>query len=177
MRANRSVGIALRASAKQPARSLRCIPAIAIVTAPKPTMQIDSLYRYPVKGLSPERLDIVPVAAGEGFPLDRAFALLRTDAGFDPAVPAWLPKANFVMLHEPLAALKTRYTPADNRLRMPSQWPGMMRASIAGDRRWMLVMLGMAPLRSSPLARGRRLLRACRRQAINALRNAPRGMA
>ena len=76
-------------------------------------MNIDSLYRYPVKGLSPERLEEVQVAAGQGFPLDRVYALLRTDAGFDPAVPAWLPKANFVMLmlHEQVAALQTRYLP------------------------------------------------------------------
>lgn len=75
-------------------------------------MRIDSLYRYPVKGLSPERLESIQVAAGEGFPLDRLYALLRTDAVFDPAAPAWLAKANFVMLmlHEQVAALKTRYT-------------------------------------------------------------------
>lgn len=75
-------------------------------------MHIASLYRYPVKGLSPERLASVQVAAGEGFPLDRMYALLRTDAAFDPAAPAWLPKANFVMLmlHEQVAALNTRYT-------------------------------------------------------------------
>jgi GntR family transcriptional regulator / MocR family aminotransferase len=74
-------------------------------------MRIDSLYRYPVKGLSPERLESVQVAAGEGFPLDRVYALLRTDAAFDRGAPAWLPKANFVMLmlHEQVAALKTRY--------------------------------------------------------------------
>ncbi|MBK6960974.1 MAG: hypothetical protein IPH23_07105 [Gammaproteobacteria bacterium] len=43
-----------------------------------------------------------------------------TDAGLDPAAPAWRPQANFVMLmrHEPLAALNTRYTPAANRLRL-----------------------------------------------------------
>jgi GntR family transcriptional regulator / MocR family aminotransferase len=76
-------------------------------------MNIQSLYRYPVKGLSPERLDAVQVAAGRGFPLDRAYALLRTKADFDPASPAWLPKANFVMLmlHERVATLQTRYLP------------------------------------------------------------------
>jgi uncharacterized protein YcbX/rubredoxin len=75
-------------------------------------MHIASLYRYPVKGLSPEPLEQVQVAAGKGFPLDRAYALLRTATAFDPAAPVWLPKANFVMLmlHEQLAALKTRYS-------------------------------------------------------------------
>ncbi len=83
-------------------------------------MHIASLYRYPVKGLSPERLASVQVAAGEGFPLDRMYALLRTDAAFDPAAPAWLPKANFVMLmlHEQVAALKTHYTDEGKTLRL-----------------------------------------------------------
>ena len=83
-------------------------------------MHIASLYRYPVKGLSPERLESVQVAAGEGFPLDRMYALLRTDAAFDRAAPAWLPKANFVMLmlHEQVAALSTRYTEQGKRLNL-----------------------------------------------------------
>lgn len=83
-------------------------------------MRIASLYRYPVKGLSPERLDTVQVAAGQGFPLDRAYALLRTGVAFDPAAPAWLAKANFLMLmmHEPLARLRTRFSEADGALQM-----------------------------------------------------------
>jgi GntR family transcriptional regulator/MocR family aminotransferase len=83
-------------------------------------MHIASLYRYPVKGLSPEPLDRVQVVAGQGFPLDRKYALLRTEVPFDPAAPAWLPKANFVMLmlHEPLAALRTRYSPQGSELRV-----------------------------------------------------------
>lgn len=81
-------------------------------------MRIASLYRYPVKGLSPERLPSVQVLAGEGFPLDRKFALLRTQAAFDPTAPVWLAKANFIMLmiHEQLATLKTRYTDQDKTL-------------------------------------------------------------
>ena len=40
-------------------------------------MHIANLYRYPVKGLSPERLQSVHVATGEGFPFDRCYAMLR----------------------------------------------------------------------------------------------------
>jgi GntR family transcriptional regulator / MocR family aminotransferase len=81
-------------------------------------MRIASLYRYPVKGLSPERLSSVQVATGEGFPLDRIYALLRTQADFDPAAPVWLAKANFVMLmmHEQIAGLKTQYVHQDKKL-------------------------------------------------------------
>jgi hypothetical protein len=81
-------------------------------------MKVASLYRYPVKGLSPEPLTSVPLAAGLGFPLDRKYALLRTEAAFDPAAPAWLPKANFVilMLHEQVAGLQTRYSAQGEQL-------------------------------------------------------------
>ncbi len=83
-------------------------------------MKVVSLYRYPVKGLSPEKLPSVQLTAGAGFPLDRVYALLRTQAAFDPAAPAWLPKANFVMLmlHEQVAALQTRYSAQDGQLRI-----------------------------------------------------------
>ena len=83
-------------------------------------MKVDSLYRYPVKGLSPEKLSSVQVAVGNGFPLDRKYALLRTEAAFDAAAPVWLAKANFVMLmlHEQVAALQTRYLEAGNQLRI-----------------------------------------------------------
>ena len=43
-----------------------------------------SLYRYPVKGLSPEKLSSVQLTEGMGFPLDRRYALLRAEAAFDP---------------------------------------------------------------------------------------------
>jgi GntR family transcriptional regulator/MocR family aminotransferase len=83
-------------------------------------MNVVSLYRYPVKGLSPERLDSVRTVAGQGFPLDRKYALLRTDAAFDLQAPTWLPKANFVMLmlHEQVATLRTQYLPQGNELRV-----------------------------------------------------------
>jgi len=81
-------------------------------------MRVAKLYRYPVKGLSPERLPSVHVATGEGFPFDRSYALLRTGVQFDPAAPVWLAKANFLMLmmHEQLASLKTRFSDSDKTL-------------------------------------------------------------
>jgi uncharacterized protein YcbX len=97
-------------------------------------MRIASLYRYPVKGLSPERLRSVRVAAGQGFPFDRMYALLRTRADFDPAVPTWLAKANFVMLmlHERVAALKTRYSDGDKTLQVDTP-DGRKLAFALGD--------------------------------------------
>jgi uncharacterized protein YcbX len=74
-------------------------------------MHVAKLYRYPIKGLSPERLDAVQIPSNEGFPIDRQYALLLSDADFDPAAPIWLAKANFIMLmlHEKIAQLKTHY--------------------------------------------------------------------
>lgn len=74
------------------------------------TASIAALYRYPVKGLSPERLARVVVTQGEGLPGDRSLALALADTDFDAAAPRHLPKTRFLVLlrHERLAALKTR---------------------------------------------------------------------
>lgn len=79
---------------------------------------IARICRYPVKGLSAEDLPEVQLCAGEGLPLDRAFALARPGAPFDPANPGWLPKRHFLMLmrDERLAALRVAYDDADGRL-------------------------------------------------------------
>lgn len=61
-------------------------------------MKIDSLYRYPVKGLTPERLTAATLSPGSCIPFDRAFALAQGDAGLDTAHPAWISKANFLCL-------------------------------------------------------------------------------
>jgi hypothetical protein len=76
------------------------------------------LYRYPIKGLSPERLDAVKIPSNEGFPIDRQYALLLSDADFDPAAPIWLAKANFIMLmlHEQIAQSKTHYDEVNKTL-------------------------------------------------------------
>ena len=73
--------------------------------------QIDSLYRYPVKGLSPEPLPHVDLEIGETFPADRRYAIENGPSGFDPQAPAWLSKAYFLMLmrNERLAGLETRF--------------------------------------------------------------------
>lgn len=79
---------------------------------------VSSLYRYPVKGLSGERLDSVALAAGTTFPMDRAFALENGPSGFDPAAPTWQPKIKFLCLmrNASIAALETRYDDDSGRL-------------------------------------------------------------
>jgi hypothetical protein len=61
-------------------------------------MRIEYLYRFPVKGLTAEALEMAEVETGGAIPWDRAFALAQGDAAFDPAQPEWRQKANFMCL-------------------------------------------------------------------------------
>lgn len=74
-------------------------------------MRIASLYRYPVKGLSPERLTRAELRKGDYFPGDRLFAIENGPSGFKSGEPQHQPKIKFLMLmrHEALARLTTRY--------------------------------------------------------------------
>jgi uncharacterized protein len=74
-------------------------------------MHLESLYRYPVKGLTPEPLERVCLTAGETLPFDRAWAIENGIGRFDPDAPRHLPKINFLMLmrDERLATLRTKF--------------------------------------------------------------------
>jgi uncharacterized protein YcbX len=76
--------------------------------------RIASIYRYPVKGLSPEPMARVALASGRTLPSDRLYAIENGPSGFDPAAPAHFPKSRFLMLmrNERLAALDTRFDDA-----------------------------------------------------------------
>lgn len=75
------------------------------------TATVAALWRYPVKGLSPEDLHQITLTAGEGIPGDRRYAIAHGNTPFDPSAPEWLPKHNFLMLakNPALAALTTRW--------------------------------------------------------------------
>jgi uncharacterized protein YcbX len=94
--------------------------------------RIASIFRYPIKGLSPERLLRVPLAPGECLPQDRRFALALATTRFDPAHPEWLPKTNFAMLmrHERLALLKSRFDAASGILSVECDGRTVLRAPI-----------------------------------------------
>ncbi len=76
-------------------------------------MRVKYLYRYPVKGLSPEPIEQAELVAGGFFPCDRLFALENGPSGFDPARPEHQPKIKFLMLmrNAALAGLSTHYAP------------------------------------------------------------------
>jgi uncharacterized protein YcbX len=73
--------------------------------------KIQGIYRYPVKGLSPEPLPRARLEAGETVPGDRLYAIENGPSRFDPAQPRYQPKTHYLMLmrNERLAALKTRF--------------------------------------------------------------------
>ena len=73
--------------------------------------RIASLYRYPVKGLTPEAMTQVALRPAETMPWDRAYAIENGPGRFDPDNPRHLPKINFLMLmrNERLAGLVTHF--------------------------------------------------------------------
>ena len=79
---------------------------------------VHAIYRYPVKGLSPEPLEQVLVAPGETLPADRLYAVENGPSGFDPAAPRHQPKQRYLMLmrNERLARLRTRFHDASHTL-------------------------------------------------------------
>jgi uncharacterized protein YcbX len=99
------------------------------MTAP----QIHSIFRYPVKGLSPEPLVGTRLAPRETVPGDRLYAIENGPSGFDPAAPSYRPKARFLMLmrNERLARLRTRFEDAKHTLTVQSEG----REAASGDLR------------------------------------------
>jgi len=82
------------------------------------TPSVVALYRYPVKGLSPERMTKIALSPGETVPGDRSWAIENGPGGFDPENPKYLPKIHFLMLmrDEKLATLETKYDDATETL-------------------------------------------------------------
>jgi len=70
---------------------------------------LSGLYRFPVKGLSPQSMSRVTVAAGQPFPMDRIFALARPDTSINKKNPIWAKKSKFIMLmaDQQLAEIQT----------------------------------------------------------------------
>jgi uncharacterized protein YcbX len=96
------------------------------------TVNVARIFRYPVKGLSPEPLERVTLTAGECLPHDRRFAIARATAPFDPQRPEWLHKTNFFMLmrDEKLAQLRTRFEGQSGLLTIERDGRMLLRASL-----------------------------------------------
>jgi hypothetical protein len=72
---------------------------------------LHSIYRHPVKGLTPESLNAVTLERGRAIPNDRRFALALGSTPTETASTKWMPKSNFLMLqrNERLARLQTYF--------------------------------------------------------------------
>src|SRR3989442_7575700 len=85
--------------------------------------KIHAIYRYPVKGLSPEPLERTKLAVQETLPGDRLYAIENGPSGFDPAAPRHQPKQRYLMLmrNERLARLRTRFDHAEHTLAISAE--------------------------------------------------------
>lgn len=99
---------------------------------PQNPATVASIYRYPVKGLTPERLPEVALSVGQTLPSDRRYAIENGPSGFDPAAPQHFPKFKFLMLmrNERLAALRTHYDEASHTLTIRENGVETMRADL-----------------------------------------------
>lgn len=81
-------------------------------------MRVEHIYRYPVKGFSPEALEDVALSPGQCLPHDRVYALAQGDSPFDPAAPVWTRKTHFACLaaNARIAKLHTAYDPETSHL-------------------------------------------------------------
>ena len=99
---------------------------------PVESATLRSIYRYPVKGLSPEPLERVSLEAGQTLPADRLYAIENGPSGFDPAAPVHFPKIRFLMLmrDERLATLRTAFDTATHTLTIIHEGREAVRADL-----------------------------------------------
>jgi len=94
--------------------------------------KIHAIYRYPVKGLSPEPLARTTLAVQDTLPADRLYAIENGPSGFDPAVPRHQPKQRYLMLmrNERLAQLRTRFDDSSHTLAIEAQGGEVARGDL-----------------------------------------------
>ena len=138
---------------------------------PNMAATVTAIYRYPVKGLSAEKLGRVALTPGECLPHDRRFAIALGSTLFDPEHPVWLSKTHFIMLmrDEKLAQLRTRFDGESGILAIVEDGEALLRAvdraaRMQADRG---VLREFPRRRSTPAAAGRcgAWTRLCRRSA------------
>src|SRR5438876_4885437 len=95
--------------------------------------KIHAIYRYPIKGLSPEPLARTTLAVAETLPGDRLYAIENGPSGFHPAAPRHQPKQRYLMLmrNDRLARLRTRFDDASHTLAIATEG----RETARGDLR------------------------------------------
>lgn len=81
--------------------------------------RLQSIWRYPVKGFTPEPLDAAILTPCEHLPFDRLYAVEDGPSGFDPAEPRHISKRKFVVLAKiaAVAKIRTAFDDESGRLR------------------------------------------------------------
>jgi uncharacterized protein YcbX len=95
------------------------------------TGHVQSLWRHPVKGFTPERLTAATLTAGGYFPCDRIYAVENGPSGFDPLAPGFVSKNKFTVLARiaEVALARTEYADATGVISVSAEG----RAPIAAD--------------------------------------------
>jgi uncharacterized protein YcbX len=98
-----------------------------------PPAQIQAIFRYPVKGLTPQELEKASLSPRATLTADRLYAIENGPIGFDPENPKYFAKERFLMLmrNERLAALRTDYDEPTHTLVIRSEG----REAARGDLR------------------------------------------
>ena len=97
--------------------------------------RVSSMYRYPVKGFTPEPVRSVELVSGGFFPCDRLYAVENGPSGFDPAAPGFIPKTRFAVLAKiPKVALaRTAYDEGSGVLTVQTQGREPFACDLRGD--------------------------------------------
>jgi GntR family transcriptional regulator / MocR family aminotransferase len=96
---------------------------------------VSGIYRYPIKGLSPQPLSGVVLEAEKPFPFDRVFALTRPGVPIDPDEPKWAKKGLFIMLmlEEQLAQVQTHLDLDTLRLTIAANGTQLLAADLGSE--------------------------------------------
>ena len=122
------------------------------------TATIAALFRHPIKGFTPEKVELARLAPQKPFPGDRLYAIEDGPSGFDPAKPAWITKQKFAVLAKisEVAKARTRFDDAAGLLHAQAQGHPPFRGDLkleadrAAFAAWLGAVLGEAatgPLR------------------------------
>jgi len=96
---------------------------------------VQSLWRHPVKGFTPEGLNSVQLRADACFPGDRLYAVEDGPSGFDPANPVHISKQKFTVLAKivAVARIRTRYDDAAGELEARLEGKEPLRARLTDE--------------------------------------------
>jgi uncharacterized protein YcbX len=111
---------------------------------------IESIWRHPVKGFTPEPLGEALLSAGAFFPCDRLYAVEDGPSGFDSSAPVHISKQKFTVLAKipAVARIRTAYDEADGTLTARLDGRPALRARLTRPEgreafaRWLTEALG-----------------------------------